>query len=99
MPVEVIVEYTVPEGLEADADAVRTAFLLGIAGWEPEKLTYRILRRGTDGQSYVHLAWVDSEATQQRLFETDFFKEFDVGIKRVSGGTVTATRLFEWSAD
>ena len=97
MPVEVLVEYTVPKGQEADADAVRAAFLRGVAEWEPDKVSYRIFRRAGDQQSYVHIASVDSEETQQRLFETDFFKEFDTGIKRASGGTVTATRLFEWS--
>ena len=97
MSVEVLVEYTVPKGQEADADAVRAAFLRGVAEWEPDKLTYRIFRRAGDENSFVHLAWVDSEETQLRLFETEFFKEFDAGIKRASGNTVTATRLFKWT--
>ena len=95
---EVIVEYEVVKGLESEADSVRGAFLNAVAAWEPDRLTYRVLQRGTSENEYVHLAWIDSPATQQRLFETGFFKTFDEGMQRISGGTVRATPLVEWSA-
>ena len=94
---EVLIEYTVADGMEDEADVVRAAFLEAVEQWEPERLTYRVLRRGAEGLSFVHLAWLDSKATRQRLFDTDFFKAFDVGMNRVSGGTITATPIFEWS--
>ena len=97
MAVEVLVEYTVVDGLEADADGVRAAFLDAVETWEPERFTYRVMRRGPDGNAWIHLAWLDSKETQQRLFETDFFKAFDSGMARISGGTVTATPLIEWT--
>ena len=95
---DVIVEYTVVKGLESEADSVRSAFLTAVAAWEPDHLTYRVMQRGAEGNEFVHLAWIDSPATQQRLFETDFFKTFDQGMQRISGGTVRATPLVEWSA-
>ncbi|MDH3498707.1 MAG: hypothetical protein OEM97_01165 [Acidimicrobiia bacterium] len=95
---DLMVEYAVVDGMEAEADRVRSAFLDAVANWEPHKFTYRIMRRGPEGNSYVHLAWLDSPETQQRLFETDFFKAFNEGMEKISGGSVTATPLFEWSA-
>ncbi len=97
MAVEVMVEYTVQDGMEKEADKVRAAFLDAVSRWEPDKFTYRVMRRGPEGTSFVHLAWLDSPDTQQRLFETDFFKEFNAGMERISGGTVNATPLLEWS--
>ena len=95
--VEVIVEYTVIEGMEGEADTVRQAFLDAVKAWEPDRLTYRVLRRGPQGNAWIHLAWLDSPDTQERLFETEFFKEFDAGMERISGGTVAATPLFAWT--
>jgi len=97
MPVEVMVEYEIAEGMEARADEVRTTFLEAVAGWQPDRFTYRVLRRGPKGNRFLHLAWLDSPETQQRLFETDFFKAFDAGMQEISGGSVAATPLFEWS--
>lgn len=94
---DVMIEYDVVEGMEDDADAVRASFLQAAAEWEPDRFTYRIMRKGPEGRSYVHLAWLDSQETQQRLFETDFFKEFDAGMQRISGGSVHATPLFDWA--
>ena len=51
MAVEVLVEYTVVDGLEADADGVRAAFLDAVETWEPERFTYRVMRRGPDGNA------------------------------------------------
>ncbi len=97
MPVEVMVEYEVAAGMEAEADRVRAEFLEAVAAWEPERFRYRVLRRGQTGNRYVHLAWLDSPETQQRLFETDFFQAFNAGMERISGGSVEATPLVEWS--
>ena len=52
---------------------------------------------GPQGNAWIHLAWLDSPDTQERLFETEFFKEFDAGMERISGGTVAATPLFAWT--
>ncbi len=93
---EVMVEYTVAGGMEAEADDVRRKFLDAVSHWEPDKFTYRVLRKGPDSQSFVHLAWLESAETQQRLFETSFFKEFNQGMQRISGGSVHATPLLEW---
>jgi len=95
--VEVMVEYEVEAGMEAEADAVRAAFLKAVAEWDPDRFTYRVLSKGGEGRAYVHLAWLDSPETQQRLFETEFFKAFDDGMRRISGGSVNATPLVEWS--
>ncbi|MFQ5554933.1 MAG: hypothetical protein ACE5GC_06140 [Acidimicrobiia bacterium] len=97
MAVEVLVEYTVAEGREAEADRVRAAFLEAVAGWHPEQFTYRVLKRGAEGQAFVHLAWLDSPETQQALFDTDFFKEFNEGMQHISGGTVNASPLLPWN--
>ncbi len=94
---EVLVEYEVLEGMEAEADAVRTDFLKAVEEWDPERFTYRVLQKGPEGRNFIHLAWLDSKETQQRLFETQFFKEFDAGMQRVSGGSVRATPLIEWT--
>ncbi len=94
---DVMIEYEVVEGMEEEADRVRSAFLDEVANWKPEQFTYRVLRKGPDGNRFVHLAWLDSKDTQQELFETDFFKTFDAGMQKVSGGSVHATPLFEWS--
>ena len=93
---EVMVEYEVAEGMEAEADEVRMRFLTAVAAWEPERFTYRILKKGQDGNAFVHLAWLDSPETQQRLFDTEFFKEFNDGMQRISGGSVNASPLVTW---
>jgi len=94
---DVMIEYDLVEGMDEEADRVRAVFLDEAARWRPDRFTYRVLRKGPEGSSFVHLAWIDSKETQQELFETDFFKEFDAGMQKVSGGTVHATPLFEWS--
>lgn len=94
---EVMVEYEVVEGMEDAADRVRATFLDEVAKWRPDQLTYRVLQKGREGRHFVHLAWLDSPATQQALFETEFFKEFDAGMQLVSGGSVAASPLLEWS--
>ena len=98
MPVEVMVEYEVVPGLEAEADRVRSDFLEAVAAWEPDRFRYRVLRRGQEGNRFVHLAWLDSPETQQRLFETEFFQTFNADMERISGGSVHASPLVEWSA-
>lgn len=97
MGVEVMVEYEVVDGMEERADEVRSAFLAAAAEWKPDQFTYRMLRRGPEGRRFVHLAWLDSPETQQALFETDFFKDFNAGMQEISGGSVHATPLFAWT--
>lgn len=94
---ELIIEYSVVDGMEADADAVRVAFLSEVAAWQPDRFTYRIMKKGQDGNDFIHLVWLDSPETQQALFETEFFKTFNEGMQRISGGSVNATPLMEWS--
>ena len=97
MAVEVMVEYEVVEWMEEEADRVRAAFGRAVEAWEPDRFTYRMLRKGDEGRSFVHLAWLDSAETQQRLFETDFFQEFNAGMQRISGGSVHASPISEWA--
>lgn len=93
MSYEVLIEYTVVEGMEEEADRARTEFVEHARGWEPDNFRYRVFSKGEAGRQFVHIATIADEATQRRLGAQQWFKTFSEKIGKASGGTVTATRL------
>lgn len=91
MPHEILIEYSVAPDMSDEADEVRGAFLAAVERWGDPGFGYRMYGKG-DGE-FVHVAWLEDEAAQARLGEQDFFKTFTEGMRRVSGGDITATRL------
>ena len=95
MAIEFLIEYTLEESQMEDAEAVRRKFLDDVRAWGDPGFRYRVFRKGDDGHSFAHHAWIADEAAQQRLNEHQFFADFQAGMRRVTGGNITATKLTE----
>lgn len=94
MAVEVTVEHSALDAMEAEADQVRKTFLDAVSQWKPDQFTYRVLMQGGS---------VVRPPGQARLTRDpagalhDFFKALDEGRQRISGGSVHATARIPWT--
>lgn len=66
MALEFIIQYTVKDGAEEQAQAARDRFIAALKAKNTDRYSYRALAK-PDGKSFVHLAWFADE---------DAFKEF-----------------------
>ena len=87
-----IVEYTVADGKEDEAEEVRRRFFAELAEHPDPGYRYRSLRR-PGSRSFVHLAWFADEAAQARFTGLPGFAEFGDGLRAVSSDGPHATPL------
>ena len=81
MALEFIIQYTVKDGSEDQAEGARNRFFEALCAQNTDRYTYRSLAK-PDGKSFVHMAWFEDE----RAFkEFQSLPEFPVFGQELSG--------------
>lgn len=94
MPLEFIIQYTVKDGSENEAKAVRDRFFAALKADGSDRYRYRSLAK-PDGKSFAHLAWFEDESAFKHFQSLPEFPVFGQELSAVCAEGPEALALTE----